>query len=116
MYNFLVFHCNRRTPMGNYALTSPREEDMGKKLSNIRIKIRESDKKVRGYDKLWFFLENTNSGESNYDLRWVIGHRKTDDWWGVIALFPATHEKAIDRIAYEMALAKIAIKEIKNMW
>ena len=78
----------------------------------MKLKIEEIPAEV-GY-KRWLFLDFSKPEESNYRFRWAIEWREGDDWWGVVALFPMTHEKAIKRIAREMELARKAIKEIKK--
>lgn len=77
----------------------------------MKIKIEKLEKTVRNYDSMWLFIEDKKS--TNYRFRWAIAHRK-DGWWGVVAMFPSTHENAIDRIAEEMELAKRAIVQLKG--
>ena len=80
----------------------------------MKIKLRKLDKTLGDETELWLFLHHTAKDEKNYDFRWAIGYRKRDNWYGVIALFPETHENAIDRIAKEMELAKQAIILLKG--
>ncbi len=77
------------------------------------IKIRKLKRVLENDTELWLFLKHEKP-YSNFDLRWAIGYRKRDKWWGVIAMFPATNEKAINMIAHEMELAKEAIGILKG--
>lgn len=77
-----------------------------------RLQVREIPDKTGNYEKCWLFLKHQKP-YGNYDFRWMIA-RQNDGWIGVIALFPATHKNAIDKIANEMVLAQQAIREIEN--
>lgn len=77
----------------------------------MNLKIEKLEKTVHNYDSMWLFIEDKKS--TNYRYRWAIAHRE-DGWWGVVAMFPSTHENAIDRIEEEMKLAKQAILELKG--
>ena len=80
----------------------------------VKIKLRKLKQTLDNGTELWLYLHHTAKDEKNYDLRWAIGYRKRDNWYGVIAMFPATHENAIDRIGKEMELAKQAIFILKG--
>lgn len=86
---------------------------MKDKLGVVKLKIVEMDIPFNSCDRSWFYLKHIKS-LSNYDFRWCIGWRKRDNWIGLICMFPATHEIAIDMIKTEIELAKLAIKEIKK--
>ena len=76
----------------------------------MKLKIEKLDRKIQGTE-LWLFIDDK---VDNYKLRWAVGYRKKDKWWGVIALFPATHERALKKITKEMELAKQAIAILKK--
>lgn len=78
----------------------------------MKLKIEEIPV-VEGY-RQWLFLDFPKKEERNYRFRWAIEYREIDKWWGVVAIFPLTHERAIKRIAKEMELAQKAIRELKK--
>lgn len=77
------------------------------------LDIRELNRNIHHVDIIWLYMKHKEE-ESNYDFRWAIGYRKKDNWWGIIALFPATIESKIDEIPYELKLAKEAIAILKE--
>lgn len=77
-----------------------------------KLDIRETEKPWPGYGQTWLFLRHKEP-YSNFDLRWLIAKRQ-DGWIGVLCSFPATHKRAVDRIANEMELAKQAIQIIEG--
>lgn len=79
----------------------------------LKIKIEEIPAES-GY-KRWFFLDYEKKEESHFKARWIIERRERDDWWGVVAAFPYTNEKALDRVIEEMKLAKKAIAILKKL-
>lgn len=60
----------------------------------------------------WLYLDHGGGDFTNYDLRWAIERRTmpTGDWWGVVALSPHTHRRALGWVAREMQLADQAIE------
>lgn len=76
----------------------------------MKLNIEEIETHQR-YDRMWLFIEDAES--ENYRMRWAIAYRK-DGWWGVVAMFPSTHENALERIPKEMKLAKKAIETLKT--
>jgi hypothetical protein len=83
-------------------------------MKKVKLHITETEEAFPHTDRSWFFMKHEDPDESNYDLRWVVGYRKKGNWWGVIAAFPATHESAISDVAQEMALAMMAIRQLKG--
>lgn len=84
-------------------------------MKNVKLHIVETETPFFQTDRSWYFMKHMKPSEASYDLRWLIGYREKGNWWGVIAAFPATHERAIDRIAEEMILAKQAISQLKEV-
>jgi len=83
-------------------------------MREIELFITALEEPLPRTDKSWLFMRHRKPEERNYDFRWAIGYRKEGNWWGVIATFPATHEKAIDDIQKEMEYAKKAISLLKK--
>lgn len=80
----------------------------------MKLKIEEYPETFGRYTKMWSFIDDNQS--SNYSLRWAIAYRERDNWWGVVSMFPATHENTLDRIQKEMILAKQAIAILKTKY
>jgi len=80
----------------------------------MELELRELEYAFPETNKAWLFLKHDDK-HSSYDMRWIIGWRKKNGWWGVIASFPATHEGAITTVKDEMILAKKAIRKLKRL-